>query len=241
MFDKLIFGIVIMGLYWNLGGNFATDNIPNLCALMYLCIAQPAWGAVGFIPAIVSERQLYVRERSDGLYRPITYLFFKMFDELFLQWIVGLGSCGIIWGGARLTGNFWYFWLMLMCTLSNGVAIAYSISALCATMDIANAVVPTILAIMLFLSGFLIRIPAIPVYLRWLTWVNLLKYSWAGLMVNQFEANPEASLAPGTGNVLDYYGLNLDKWAYLGIVIGFFFGWAVLCWFALAFVNHQRR
>lgn len=38
-----------------------------------------------------------------------------------------------------------------------GVLIAYAISSFCATMDVANAVVPTILAIMLFLSGFLIR------------------------------------------------------------------------------------
>jgi ATP-binding cassette subfamily G (WHITE) protein 2 len=121
------------------------------------------------------------------------------------------------------------------------VAIAYSISALCSTMDIANAVVPTILAIMLFLSGFLIRIPSIPVYLRWLTWIDLLKYSWGGLMVNQFENNLEATLGQGTGSVLNYYDLTLNKWAYLGIVIGFFFAWAVLCWFALTFVNHQRR
>jgi hypothetical protein len=27
------------------------------------------------------ERPLYIRERSDGLYRPLTYLLFKMFGE----------------------------------------------------------------------------------------------------------------------------------------------------------------
>ena len=41
------------------------------------------------------------------------------------------------------------------------------------------------------------RIPSIPVYLRWLTWVDLLKYSWAGLMSNQFEANQDATLGEG--------------------------------------------
>lgn len=128
-----------------------------------------------------------------------------------------------------------------MATLSNGVAIAYSISALCSTMDIANAVVPTILAIMLFLSGFLIRIPDIPLYLRWLTWINLLKYSWGGLMVNQFESHPEATLGQGTGSILSYYGLDMDKWAYLGIVVGLFFGWTFLCWVGLTFINHQKR
>ena len=169
---------------------------------------------MSFIPAIVMERKLFIREQSDRLYRPIVYLVFKMIDELSLQGIVGLGSCGIIWGGARLTGSFVYFWLMLLSTLSNGVAIAYSISALCSTLDMANAIVPTVLAVMLFLSGFLIRIPAIPVYLRWLTWINLLKYSWGGLMVNQFESHPEASLGQGTGSILEYYELSMDKWVF---------------------------
>ena len=35
--------------------------------------------------------------------------------------------------------------------------IAYMVAAFCPTLDVANAAVPTLLAIMLFLSGFLIR------------------------------------------------------------------------------------
>jgi hypothetical protein len=53
LFDKVIFALIVMSLYFGTGSNFATDNTPNLAALMYLCIAQPAWGAVAFIPAIV--------------------------------------------------------------------------------------------------------------------------------------------------------------------------------------------
>ena len=63
----------------------------------------------------------YVRERNDGLFRPVTYLVFKLVDELALNWIVSLASCGIIYGGCRLSGSFVYFWLMLTSTLSNGV------------------------------------------------------------------------------------------------------------------------
>eukprot|EP00198_Chlamydomonas_reinhardtii_P010978 XP_001700315.1 predicted protein [Chlamydomonas reinhardtii] len=93
---------------------------------------------------------------------------------------------------------------------------------------------------MLFLSGFLIRIESIPVYWRWLTYADLLKYSWQGLMVNQFQAHPQAELA-GTP-ILEYYNLtNTSKWVELAIVVGFFGGWSVLAWYALAFVRHQKR
>jgi hypothetical protein len=100
-------------------------------------------------------------------------------------------------------------------TLANGVIIAYCLAALCPTLDVANAAVPTLLAIMLFMSGFLIRVPNIPVYWRWLTKVNMLHYSWAGLMANQFEGQPGAQL--GGQNILEYYDLlGKDKWVAWG-------------------------
>lgn len=67
------------------------------------------------------NRQLYVRERSDGLYRPATYLAFKMIDELALNWAVGVGCAACIFYGVRLSGSFLYFWLLYMTTLSNAV------------------------------------------------------------------------------------------------------------------------
>lgn len=38
------------------------------------------------------------------------------------------------------------------------------------------------------------RIPSIPVYLRWVTWINMLRYAWSGLMLNQFQYNMDAEL-----------------------------------------------
>ncbi|GIM04796.1 hypothetical protein Vretimale_9300 [Volvox reticuliferus] len=240
LFDKVIFAVVIMTLYLGIGDEFKPVNIPSMAALMYLCVAQPAWGAVAYVPNIMMERGLYVRERHDGLYRPATYLLFKMLDELSLNFAVGLGSTAIIFYGVQLRGLFVYFWLNCMVTLSNGIVIAYMMAALSPNLDVANAAVPTLLAVMLFLSGFLIRIESIPVYWRWLTYANLLKYSWEGLMINQFQAHPNAELA---GNpILEYYNLsNVDKWGRLGIVVAFFGGWSLLAWFALAFVRHQKR
>ncbi|GLI60770.1 hypothetical protein VaNZ11_003002 [Volvox africanus] len=240
LFDKIIFAVVIMTLYLGIGDDFKSVNIPSMAALIYLCVAQPAWGAVAYVPNIMMERGLYVRERHDGLYRPATYLLFKMLDELSLNFVVGLGSTAILFYGVQLRGEFVYFWLNCMFTLSNGIVIAYMMAAFSPNLDVANAAVPTLLAVMLFLSGFLIRIESIPAYWRWLTYADLLKYSWEGLMINQFEKHPEAQLV---GNpILEYYNLsNVDKWGRLGIVVAFFGGWSLLAWFALAFVRHQKR
>ncbi len=38
----------------------------------------PAWGAGPYLPALVLERPIFVREMSDGLYTAFTYLTYKV-------------------------------------------------------------------------------------------------------------------------------------------------------------------
>ena len=59
--------------------------IPSVCkALTQTLITHcrwctlPAFGASAYVPSIVLERGLFIRERNDGLYRPITYLCSKV-------------------------------------------------------------------------------------------------------------------------------------------------------------------
>ena len=65
--------------------------------------------------------------------------------------------------------------------------IAYGVSALSPTMDVANTAVPALLSLLLFLSGSCVRVAQIPVYLRWVAHINVLRYSFGGLMINQFQ------------------------------------------------------
>ena len=41
-------------------------------------VIMPAYGAAPYLPAIVLERPVYLREMSDGLYSPFTYLLYKV-------------------------------------------------------------------------------------------------------------------------------------------------------------------
>ena len=65
-------------LYWGVGSKFNPSNYVNMAAVLFMWCVMPAYGAAGYVPALVLERTLYVRERSDGLYLAITYLLAKM-------------------------------------------------------------------------------------------------------------------------------------------------------------------
>lgn len=73
------------------------------------------------MPALALEKPLYVRERNDGLYRPITYLLAKLFDELFIT----------IFASAVFSCAVWFLVQVLsLCTLSLQTSIMFVHTAL---------------------------------------------------------------------------------------------------------------
>ena len=58
------------------------------------------------------------RERNDGLYRPSTYLLFKMVEEMTVFFFLSLVTTSIVFAPCRLGGSFLLFWLVLpVCRL----------------------------------------------------------------------------------------------------------------------------
>ena len=129
----------------------------------------PAFGAASYVPAIVLERPLFVRERNDGLYRVITYLCAKMVEELFVALIISIIFSNLVFWTIQLQGSWALFWLIYFCTLSTGIVLAYFVAALSPNMDVANAALPAYVVTLLFFAGFLLRWDVIPDY--WIWWV----------------------------------------------------------------------
>jgi hypothetical protein len=82
------------------------------------------------------ERALYIRERNDGLYRPIIYLLYKFLDELLLMLPVTSATTATVFLACRLQGSFLLFWLVNFVTLANGTGMTHlqSVNAALAAM-----------------------------------------------------------------------------------------------------------
>lgn len=67
------------------------------------------------------ERPVFVREQSDGLYRTITYLTFKIFEEVVLTTLTSIAFSLIVYYTVRLQGSFFIVWLVFLVTQLVGV------------------------------------------------------------------------------------------------------------------------
>lgn len=237
--DKLIFSAVIFSLFWGLGGKATPGNVVNQAAVLFMLVSLPAFGAAAYTPSIVLERRLYLRERQDGLYRAIAYLSAKTLEELGLACLVTLAMSAASFYAIALQGSLALFWLVSFTTLAIGIVLAYFVAALAPSMDVANASLPCYIATLLYFAGFYLRLPDMPVYWRWYSRIDFLRYSWGALMVNQFEGSGVRYLGE---TPLQVFGLEgVDKWGNLGVLWAFwgvFFGGA---WAALQFKRHEKR
>lgn len=107
------------------GTDFSTLNIPVLSSLLFLMVLAPICAAMMYLPSIGMERALYIRERNDGLYRPVTYLLFKLFDELLMMAPVTAATTAAVFYACKLQGSYLLFWLVQYATLANGTGGLY--------------------------------------------------------------------------------------------------------------------
>lgn len=67
------------------------------------------------------ERPVFIREQSDGLYRPMTYLIFKTLEEVILTAVTSLAFSLLVFYTVRLQGSFFIVWLVFMASQLVGV------------------------------------------------------------------------------------------------------------------------
>lgn len=71
--------------------------------------------------AIVLERPVFVREQSDGLYRVITYLTFKVMEEVVLALLSSVAFSLVVYYLVKLQGSFFPVWIVFLVTQLVGV------------------------------------------------------------------------------------------------------------------------
>ncbi|KAK9845354.1 hypothetical protein WJX81_004187 [Elliptochloris bilobata] len=241
LFDKTCFAFLTATFYWRTGAVMNSTNAPNLAGLLFMWAILPAYGAGPYLPAIVLERPVYVREISDGLYTAFTYLLYKMIEELVMAVLMSIAFALPVYYICDLHGSFFLVWLIWLVSLADGIAFAYATAALSPTLDIANAVLLTLPTALLFAAGYLLRWRDIPRYWIWFGYVNWLWYAWGALMINTFKGSGIDIFGE---DILAYYSLDgISEWAFLGYEALSFIVYAAIAYIGLVSTLrlHQKR
>lgn len=169
-----------------------TDDIPgfqNRMGVFFFVLALFGFSTLTFLNVFASERLLFVRERANGYYSPITYFAAKvLFDIIPLRVIppVILGS--IIYPMIGLVPEwpiFFKFMLVLVLFNLSAATILFFIGIAFKDTGVANLVGSLVMLFSLLMTGTLLNHDSIPKSAVWLQSLSIFHYGFEALLVNE--------------------------------------------------------
>jgi ABC-type multidrug transport system ATPase subunit/ABC-type multidrug transport system permease subunit len=169
-----------------------TDDIPgfqNRLGLFFFVLALFGFSTLSSLTVFATERLLFMRERANGYYSPITYFLAKvLFDIIPLRIIppVIMGSILYPMTGLIPDGpHFFKFILILVLFNLAAAGICLFIGIVCKDNGVASLIGSLVMLFSLLFAGLLLNHNAIPKSALWLQALSIFHYGFEALIINE--------------------------------------------------------
>ena len=193
VFCPLIFSLILAS-FWGTKiadpNEISTGRVIELAGLLFIIIGTNAFMTTFFVPAIMEERPVFIKERHDACYRVSSYVLHKVIIEALANVpAVILFSVPIYFATPLLNhpDQFFFFMLTLFTLNICSSMLALAVASICPSMEIAGALVPAILSLCALAGGFLKPFYTLPVWWQWFSVVDFIAWAYSALMMNQYD------------------------------------------------------
>ncbi|KAH8899195.1 hypothetical protein GQ53DRAFT_299949 [Thozetella sp. PMI_491] len=169
-----------------------TSDIPgfqNRLGLFFFILALFGFSTLTSLSVFSAERLLFVRERANGYYSPVTYFAAKViFDIVPLRIIPPILLGSIIYPMTGLVADashFFVFILVLVLFNLAAATICLFIGIVCKDGGVANLIGSLVMLFSLLFAGLLLNHDAIPAAAVWLQYLSIFHYAFESLIVNE--------------------------------------------------------
>mmetsp|Transcript_19096 Transcript_19096/g.36765 ORF Transcript_19096/g.36765 Transcript_19096/m.36765 type:complete len:1596 (-) Transcript_19096:179-4966(-) len=159
--------------------------------LLFIGIMNFSFGASAGIPEIMMKKKVYIQQESSGYYRGYAFFIAQQLIFIPFQLLQIFVFCVIMYPLAGLEGgifsdHFWfYMFTMFLCVLIS-YTWALFLCGISPNATLALALFPVTMILKLLLCGYMIRPDDIPVYWKWLFYIDFFTYAFRGVMLNEF-------------------------------------------------------
>ena len=183
----IFFAVLIGSIYFKLGKTY--DDIQNRLGVLFFLTMNTAFSNLGALAIFLFERNIYVREHNNGMYRPSAYYLGKIVQDVPIAIIVNLifNLVAYFMVGLQPTvPKFMNFFLICTLVMLNSYALCMCISNMSKNYQIANLTAPLVLVLYLLPSGFLINLNSLPIVWRWIKYISFFRFGFEALVENEF-------------------------------------------------------
>jgi ABC-type multidrug transport system ATPase subunit/ABC-type multidrug transport system permease subunit len=237
-------------LFYGLTNDIA--GFQNRLGLFFFILALFGFSTLSSLTVFGTERLLFVRERANGYYSPITYFVAKViFDIVPLRIIPPIIMGSIIYPMTGLEADaphFFKFILILVLFNLAAAGICLFIGIVCKENAVANLIGSLVMLFSLLFAGLLLNHNAIPKSLLWLQALSIFHYGFESLIVNEVAYKTLTDhkygldiSVPG-GSILSSFGFDTQALWTDVVSLGAFAGaFIVLAYIAMHVLLVERR
>lgn len=204
----LLCGLLLGTLFFNL--SLSTTGVQNRTGVIQFVVILLTFLSLTSIDTFVSNRQLYLREKSSGYFSSSAYFVsLVLTDVIFLRLIppillssVMYWMCGL---HAGITHFLWFTGLLVFTSFT-GVAICLLISVVTPTVAMGNLVGILILLFSILFEGILINQSTIPGWMVFIKYTSFVNYAFEALMINEFADLTLMANVPGSSTPVPVNG-----------------------------------
>ncbi|KAI9749255.1 MAG: hypothetical protein M4579_006944 [Chaenotheca gracillima] len=232
-----------------------TDDIKgfqNRLGIFFFSLALFGFSCLTSLTVFATERLLFLRERANGYYHPITYFAAKViFDIVPLRIFPPIIMGSIIYPMVGLVAawpEFLKFILVLVLFNSAAASICFFIGIVFRDGGVANLIGSLVMLFSLLFAGLLLNREAIPDPAKWLQDLSIFHYGFEALIVNEatyltlVDHKYGIDIEVPGASILSSFGFNVLGFWHDIIGLAIFSGaFIVLAYLAMHFLLVERR
>lgn len=187
IFGQGVMGLILSSVFYNLQP--VTGSFYYRGAAMFFAVLFNAFASLLEIMSLFEARPIVEKHKKYALYRPSADALASIISELPVKLCMSIFfnfSFYFMVHFRREPGRFFFYWLFCgLCTL----CMSHMFRSLGAvSTSLAGAMTPatTVLLAMVIFTGFVIPIPSMLGWCRWIQYINPVSYVFESLMVNEF-------------------------------------------------------
>ncbi|KAI9470350.1 P-loop containing nucleoside triphosphate hydrolase protein [Coemansia mojavensis] len=199
---------------------------------------------------VMVGRSVLLRERSGGTYRMSSYFLARTLSFvpiIYVPYLVMFTGAYFITHLQYDAGKYFIGLAIIIVHLFASIGFAFAMAMMVSRIEVAHTIAPVTLATLMLFAGNLSNAKAITPVLRWIKYICIFFYSYAGLFQNEFNglaftcSSSDATCYARGEDVVASYGLDqLPIWACIVINLGLGIAFFVVAYGLLRWVAKPR-
>ncbi|KAH7062844.1 ABC-2 type transporter-domain-containing protein [Paraphoma chrysanthemicola] len=184
---NLVLALIVGSIYY--GSSSGSSSFQGRGSVLFLAILFNALTSIGEISGLYAQRPIVEKHNSYAFYHPATEAIAGIVADIPIKFIQATVFNIVLYflAGLRYTpGQFFLFFIVTYMATFIMAAIFRTTAAVTKTASQAMAGAGVIVLILVIYTGFVIRIPQMPVYFGWIRWINPIFYAFEILLANEF-------------------------------------------------------